>query len=237
MIDRLAGYTMPALAFLATSALLAGLARGFSGFGAALIFIPLASTVVSTDRSPRRCCWLSILVMARRPHPRRMASSPTGATSASCSSATLIGVPIGAGDSGALDPIAIRWMIAMLVRAVLALLMSGWRYRGKPARRSRSALARSRALQRSRAGRRPADRRLLAEHREPAADRPRQYRHLLCGSASLTALVYPVRRPPDDRAPRSRARDRPGLRTGPVPRIAFRSALRARRPTRESATP
>ena len=35
-------YALMAFAFIA------GLARGFSGFGAALIFIPLASTVVST---------------------------------------------------------------------------------------------------------------------------------------------------------------------------------------------
>ncbi len=34
------------LAFLLASALLAGLARGFSGFGAALVFVPLASAAV-----------------------------------------------------------------------------------------------------------------------------------------------------------------------------------------------
>ncbi|MDQ1197919.1 hypothetical protein [Agrobacterium sp. SORGH_AS 787] len=40
------GLSSSALAFLVLVALSAGLARGFSGFGAALIFVPLASSVM-----------------------------------------------------------------------------------------------------------------------------------------------------------------------------------------------
>ena len=40
------GLSNGALAFLLVSAFIAALARGFSGFGAALIFLPLAATVV-----------------------------------------------------------------------------------------------------------------------------------------------------------------------------------------------
>jgi len=44
-----------ALLLLAVSAFVAALARGFSGFGSALIFVPLASTP-SDPRSPRISC-------------------------------------------------------------------------------------------------------------------------------------------------------------------------------------
>src|SRR3546814_6767433 len=66
--------------WLAVAALAAGLVRGFSGFGAAMVFIPLAGIVVSpqtavpllfvadnlatlhiTLPSFRRCCWAEIL--------------------------------------------------------------------------------------------------------------------------------------------------------------------------------
>ena len=43
----LADYSARDLAVLAAAAFIAGLARGFSGFGAALIFMPLASVVVT----------------------------------------------------------------------------------------------------------------------------------------------------------------------------------------------
>ena len=47
----------PRRSFLSSStAFIAGLARGFSGFGSALIFMPLASSVAGA-RSPRPCCW------------------------------------------------------------------------------------------------------------------------------------------------------------------------------------
>ena len=47
-MDVLHAYPMPILLGLAASAFVAGLARGFSGFGAALIFVPLASAPMAT---------------------------------------------------------------------------------------------------------------------------------------------------------------------------------------------
>src|SRR5690242_13174793 len=47
MLDLLpADLSPPRLVFLLVTAFVAATARGFSGFGAALIFVPLASTVV-----------------------------------------------------------------------------------------------------------------------------------------------------------------------------------------------
>src|SRR5262249_59958125 len=55
---NLGDYSAATLAFVAASAIVAGLARGFSGFGAALIFIPLASTAIG----PRTAAALLLVV-------------------------------------------------------------------------------------------------------------------------------------------------------------------------------
>src|SRR5262245_36102265 len=44
--DLLARHSLGAILFLAAAAFIASLARGFSGFGGALIFVPLASAAV-----------------------------------------------------------------------------------------------------------------------------------------------------------------------------------------------
>jgi hypothetical protein len=43
----------------------------------------------------------------------------------------LVGVPIGTWLLSRLDPVTTRWIITSFVIALLALLLSGWRYRGK----------------------------------------------------------------------------------------------------------
>jgi uncharacterized membrane protein YfcA len=45
---------------------------------------------------------------------------------------SLVGVPIGAWALTQMDGLAVRWMIVALIVPMLALLMSGWRYRGTP---------------------------------------------------------------------------------------------------------
>src|SRR6202041_2766470 len=43
----------------------------------------------------------------------------------------LVGVPIGTYFLSRLDPVTTRWIISSFVGALLLLLLSGWRYRGK----------------------------------------------------------------------------------------------------------
>jgi hypothetical protein len=108
----------------------AGLARGFSGFGAALIFMPAGSALVgpavaapvllvadgvlSLGFLPR--AWL----LARR---RDVALMALGA---------VIGVPLGAYILRHADTLLLRWVIAGLASSMLVLLLSGWRYHGTP---------------------------------------------------------------------------------------------------------
>jgi uncharacterized membrane protein YfcA len=110
-------------------ALLAGIARGFSGFGSALIFMPLASSIAP----PRLVAALLLVIdfVAAAPLlPNAWRQADRRATAVMVAGA-LVGVPIGTYFLVRLDPVTTRWIISGFVAALLALLLSGWRYRGK----------------------------------------------------------------------------------------------------------
>lgn len=108
----------------------AGLVRGFSGFGGAMVYMPLiaavyepriaAVTILLVDffsATPfavpemRRCTWREVLPITL---------------------AMVVGVPFGTWALIVLDPIVLRWAIAILVLGLLPVVASGWRYRGAP---------------------------------------------------------------------------------------------------------
>ncbi len=104
--------------------------RGFSGFGSALIYIPLVAAVYSppvaavtlllidsfgaapfTVRSFAHCSWREIL-------PIYIAAA--------------IAVPFGTMALLVLDPTYLRWCIAIVILLLLGVLVSGWHYHGRP---------------------------------------------------------------------------------------------------------
>ncbi|WP_426959896.1 sulfite exporter TauE/SafE family protein [Muricoccus radiodurans] len=111
------------------AALVAGLARGFSGFGAALIFMPLGAALLG----PRLAAAVLLLADNLSTLPllpgawRRANRREVGAMAAG----TLVGTPLGAAILLHLDPTALRWGLSGLVVAMLALLASGWRHAGQ----------------------------------------------------------------------------------------------------------
>jgi uncharacterized membrane protein YfcA len=110
-------------------ALVSGTARGFSGFGSALIFMPLASSMAA----PRLVAALLLIIdfVAAAPLvPNAWKHADRGATAVMVLGA-LIGVPIGTWFLSRLDPVTTRWIISAFVCGLLMLLLSGWRYRGK----------------------------------------------------------------------------------------------------------
>jgi uncharacterized membrane protein YfcA len=110
-------------------ALLSGTARGFSGFGSALIFMPLASSLAA----PRLVAALLLVIdfVAAAPLiPNAWQHADRKATAVMVAGA-LVGVPIGTYCLSRLDPVTTRWIISGFVFALLMLLLSGWRYRGK----------------------------------------------------------------------------------------------------------
>jgi len=118
------------LAVLLATAFIAATARGFSGFGAALIFVPLASTVVDPKvASPLLLITDAALAVGFIPNAWRNADKREVSIMAL---GAAIGIPLGTLMLVRLEPTHIRWAIVVLAAAMLALLMSGWRYRGKP---------------------------------------------------------------------------------------------------------
>src|SRR5690606_12916793 len=111
-------------------AALAGAVRGFSGFGSALIYVPLVAAIYEpriaavtlllidlvsslpfTIPAFKRCNWREV--------------APVGV-------ATALTVPLGTMILLLVDPVILRWVISVLVVGLLAVLMSGWRYHGAP---------------------------------------------------------------------------------------------------------
>src|SRR6266702_227822 len=114
---------------LCAIAFVSGTARGFSGFGSALIFMPLASSVAA----PWLVAALLLVIdfVAAAPLlPDAWRKADRKATAVIVLGA-LVGVPVGTYFLSVLEPVTTRWIISCFVAALLLLLLSGWRYRGK----------------------------------------------------------------------------------------------------------
>nr|WP_256476437.1 sulfite exporter TauE/SafE family protein [Siccirubricoccus soli] len=120
----------PALAWLLVAALAGGLARGFSGFGAAMIFIPLASIGLGPRVAvPLMLAIEAVAIALLTPGAWKLADRRQVGVMALGS---VLGTPLGAMALAAMDPQALRWGVAGLILAMLGLLASGWRFRGRP---------------------------------------------------------------------------------------------------------
>jgi hypothetical protein len=110
-------------------AFISATARGFSGFGSALIFMPLASSM-ATPRLVAALLLIIDFIGALPMLPDAWRHADRKATAVIVLGA-LLGVPVGTWLLTRLDPVTTRWIISGFVAALLLLLLSGWRYRGK----------------------------------------------------------------------------------------------------------
>ena len=109
---------------------IAGLARGFSGFGAALILIPVGGSILGPKIiSPVLLVIDTIAAAGMLPAAWRGANRHEVFIMAS---GALIGVPLGTAALALADPLVLRWAITIVATLLLALLVSGWRYHGQP---------------------------------------------------------------------------------------------------------
>lgn len=111
-------------------AALAGLVRGFTGFGSALIYMPLVSAVYN----PQVAAVTLLLIDAISTVPVTIRAIPqcNWREVAPVMIAGAVALPFGAAMLVYLDPLLLRWFIAGLVLIALATLAVGWRYHGKP---------------------------------------------------------------------------------------------------------
>ncbi len=121
------GVTPIEIAPVLAAVILAGVVRGFSGFGAAMILMPvysavfgplvavplmgLADTVVTVPmvaRAMRRCTWREVLPLA---------------------AGAMFLLPLGILLLSIADPLVLRWAMSLFVLAGVVVLVTGWRYR------------------------------------------------------------------------------------------------------------
>lgn len=125
-----AGRSAWEILFLLAAALIAGLARGFSGFGAALIFVPLASATIGPKLAvPLLLVLDAVTTLGLIPNAWREADRRGVSIMAI---GAVLGIPLGTLALAAADPLVVRWAIVLIVASLLMLLVSGWRYQGRP---------------------------------------------------------------------------------------------------------
>jgi uncharacterized protein len=109
---------------------LAGAVRGFSGFGSALIYIPLVAAIYE----PRTAAVTLLLIdlVSSLPFTITAFARCNWREVTPVATAMAIAVPFGTMILLFVDPVILRWVIAALVIGLLMVLISGWRYHGPP---------------------------------------------------------------------------------------------------------
>jgi uncharacterized membrane protein YfcA len=118
------------LTTLLVAALLGGLVRGFTGFGFAMVFVPLATIVVGPVAAVG-LVWTIDAPFALPLAARVARKAQWSEVLPLLVGATLL-LPVGVWLLTRLDPLVVRWIIATLILSAVAVLASGWRYHGQP---------------------------------------------------------------------------------------------------------
>ena len=117
-------------AIAVSAGVLAGVVRGFSGFGSALVLAPALSALYgpATAVPAALLMELALAVPFVPPALRRVEFRQLGVLALGA----LATVPLGAWLLLAIDPQLIRWAISGLVLTLVAIVAFGWRYHGRP---------------------------------------------------------------------------------------------------------
>ena len=118
------------IATLLAATLLGGLVRGFTGFGFAMVFMPLASIVLGPVAA-LGLIWFIDLPFALPIAARSARQAEWREVLPLLATATLA-LPAGIWLLVWLDRETMRWILAGLVLSAVLLMASGWRYHGRP---------------------------------------------------------------------------------------------------------
>ena len=111
-------------------ACIAGMVRGFAGFGAAMIMTPIFSALYGPAVGVALCLMLEIAVAL--PVVPGVVGLVDWRRIGLMLVAAAVGVPFGNLVLTWADPEPMRWAISAIVLGAVALLASGWRYKGQP---------------------------------------------------------------------------------------------------------
>lgn len=128
------------LSFLAAAvmAVVAGMVRGFAGFGAAMVMTPVFSALYGPEVGISLCL-LEEIIVALPLLPRALPHVDWRRIGILCLAA-VVGAPLGNLALTQVSPEPMRWAISAIVLTAVVLLASGWRYHG-PMRTTPTAIA------------------------------------------------------------------------------------------------
>ncbi|BCB18518.1 sulfite exporter TauE/SafE family protein [Bosea sp. ANAM02] len=124
------GVSADGIAVLLAATLLGGLVRGFTGFGFAMVFMPLASVVLGPVAA-LGLIWFIDLPFAL-PIAARSARTAEWREILPLLLTATLALPAGIWLLIWLDRETMRWVLASLVLIAVGLMASGWRYHGRP---------------------------------------------------------------------------------------------------------
>jgi uncharacterized membrane protein YfcA len=120
----------PKVWFLVFVALCSGVVRGFSGFGGALILIPLGSAVFGPQMGV--AIFYLVDLVSATPYGYSYWNRCNFKDISPMLVGHFVALPLGTWLLTSLDPLLLRWSMDGVVFLMLAVLVSGWRYHGKP---------------------------------------------------------------------------------------------------------
>ncbi len=117
------------LYFLLGVAVVAGLVRGFAGFGSAMVYMPAASTVLSPVSAVTSMVVFDVI--GPLPNAPRALRDCNRREVVLLVLGLLVGLPFGIALLTRIPSEPFRWTVALVAIGLLALLLSGWRYRAE----------------------------------------------------------------------------------------------------------
>lgn len=136
LVDTL---SLPGLGWVVAVTVVAGVVYGFAGFGAALVFMPVATVFVTVEMAVAAFA-VSALASFVTVVPRawREADRPSVVTMILIAGAAL---PVGLWILRTNDVTTMRWAVLAVTTGTLVALMCGWRYRTEPSLGARAGVA------------------------------------------------------------------------------------------------
>ncbi len=129
MLEALgAAFQTDGLIWLVIAVFVAGLVRGFSGFGSAMIIMPVASSVLA----PVEAVIFMVTTELLGPLPNLPAAIRDGSPRdvGVLALGAALALPLGLWGLALVDPKIFGWIVSLAVLTLLVLLMAGWRYQG-----------------------------------------------------------------------------------------------------------
>lgn len=132
-------FAIDGLVWVLLMTVLAGIVYGFAGFGAALVFMPVATVFIPVEMAIAAFSVgaLSSLVTVV---PRAWTEADRPGVTIMIAVATLT-IPVGIYILRTNDVTTMRWAVLIVTTVTLLSLISGWRYNTAPGRQARMAVA------------------------------------------------------------------------------------------------